>query len=145
MLLFSTGELPTARLLSREPRERLAADTRRWATRQWRWLAPRTLPMLVAAFGLIGIIASGRYLSRLATHVPSPERTASLTRSESDGPIHAWRARSESDGPVHVSLARLEQRSHDELHLELWVCRGKVMDVTFDPNASETTRTCIDR
>jgi hypothetical protein len=115
MLLFPKGELPTARLLSREPRERLAADTRRWAARQWRWLAPRTLPLLVAAFGLVGVVASGRYLSRLATQFPTPERTAALELDP---------------GPAHL------------VHLE--VCPGQVIDVDVT-NAPQITLTPIDR
>jgi len=76
-MLFAPGELPVATVVIREPRARVAAETKKWAAARWSWLRPRTLPILVAVAGLVCVVASGRYLSHYALR-SAPPQTASL-------------------------------------------------------------------
>ena len=40
----------------------LAGDLARWLVTKWSWLRPRTVPVVVAALGLIAVLASADYL-----------------------------------------------------------------------------------
>jgi hypothetical protein len=63
-------ELPVATLRSHSWRATIASDFRRWTNARWRWLAPRTVPVLVAMIGMVALLASAHYLSNLAMQPP---------------------------------------------------------------------------
>jgi hypothetical protein len=54
----------------------MASDFRRWTHARWRWLAPRTVPVLVAMIGMVALLASAHYLSNLAMQPPERVETA---------------------------------------------------------------------
>lgn len=66
------AELPVATLRSREVGSQFMIDVRHWLAARWRWLRPRTIPVAVAAAGMVGVIASANYLREFAH--PEPER-----------------------------------------------------------------------
>ena len=59
-------ELPVATVLPRPGLPAAVAGLRRWLHMRWRWLRPRTVPVLVAFAGMIAVLASARGLSRIA-------------------------------------------------------------------------------
>ena len=68
IVLFDQGpaEFPVATVRPRAPRARaiaLAADITRWLAARWSWLRPRTVPVLVAALGMILVLISADYLA----------------------------------------------------------------------------------
>lgn len=75
------AELPVATLRSRDPGFRLLLDVRRWLVSRWRWLRPRAIPVTVAFAGMLGVLASARYLRELAHRTPDRLPTAVLTTS----------------------------------------------------------------
>ena len=56
------AELPVATLRPREAGTQLRIDARNWFGSKWRWFQPRTVPVLVAVAGMVGLIASANYL-----------------------------------------------------------------------------------
>lgn len=70
VLLHHPGpyELPSATLHTRGT---LVGTFRRWLTAQWRWLRPRTIPVVVAFIGLCGVVAATNYLTNF-THADPP-------------------------------------------------------------------------
>ena len=69
------AEFPVATLLPREPRaQALAAlgEVQRWLAARWTWLKPRAVPVLVAALGMLFMIASANYLNHLQAPAPAP-------------------------------------------------------------------------
>jgi hypothetical protein len=65
MLFDGPADLPTATLRSRasEARHRvLAADLHGWLASRWRWVRPRTVPLLVAFAGMLAILGATKYL-----------------------------------------------------------------------------------
>jgi len=66
MLFDGPADLPTATLRSRasEARHRvLAADLHGWLASRWRWVRPRTVPLLVAFAWMLAIPGATKYLS----------------------------------------------------------------------------------
>ncbi|MDX2086260.1 MAG: hypothetical protein SFX73_00365 [Kofleriaceae bacterium] len=65
-MLFDRGmELPQA-TVRRAPRawgDILAGDLKRWLHTRWRWLRPRTVPVVVAFVGMLGMLQAVEYLS----------------------------------------------------------------------------------
>jgi len=66
-VIFHTGptEFPIATVVPHDSASfaRVAtADLARWFTTKWTWLRPRTVPVLVAALGLVAVLASADYL-----------------------------------------------------------------------------------
>lgn len=60
------ADLPTATLWSRasEARHRvLVADLHGWLANRWRWVRPRTVPLLVTFAGMLAILGATKYLS----------------------------------------------------------------------------------
>ncbi len=60
-------EFPVATILPRDPKSHAAVwlgDLRRWLVARWSWLRPRTVPVAVAAIGMLLVLASADYLSR---------------------------------------------------------------------------------
>ena len=111
-MLFAPGELPVATVVLREPRARVAAETKRWAARRWSWLRPRALPIMVAVVGLISVVASGHYLSHYATN-GAPPRTAALDNVQDAQP-----AAGETYYWVHLKSAPVEDTSN-QIEVEL--------------------------
>jgi hypothetical protein len=65
MLFDQVRELPVA-TLRRAPGSRLAlfaGDLQRWWIARWQWFRPRTVPVLVAFLGMLGVIQAVNYLS----------------------------------------------------------------------------------
>lgn len=65
MLFDQVQELPVA-TLRRAPRstvELLAGDLQRWFAARWQWFRPRTIPVLVAFVGMLGVVRAVNYLS----------------------------------------------------------------------------------
>lgn len=76
-VIFDHGpsEFPVAIVRPREPRARavaIAIELGSWLGSSWRWLRPRTVPVLVAALGMVWMIAAANYLARHADAPPSP-------------------------------------------------------------------------
>ncbi len=66
MLFDGPADLPTATLRSRasEARHRvIAADLHGWLAHRWRWVRPRTVPLLVAFVGMLAVLGATKYLS----------------------------------------------------------------------------------
>jgi hypothetical protein len=68
IVLFDQGpsELPVATAKPRRLGDgaiAIVSDLRRWLAARWSWLVPRTVPVLVAAAGLVAVLASAEYLS----------------------------------------------------------------------------------
>lgn len=65
-MLFDRGmELPQA-TIRRAPRawgDILAGDFKRWVLSRWSWLRPRTVPVVVAFVGMLGMLQAVEYLS----------------------------------------------------------------------------------
>jgi len=77
------AELPTATLRSSASQARhrvVVGDLHRWLADRWRWLRPRTVPLLVAFAGMFAILGATKYLSTFAAH-------DSLTRSPAYGVV----------------------------------------------------------
>ncbi len=69
-LLFHSGavEFPVATLRSRDPKIKarvFVGDLRRWLLSTLTWIRPRTVPFMVAALGLVAILASADYLQHV--------------------------------------------------------------------------------
>jgi hypothetical protein len=80
-VLFDLGarELPIATVRPREPRARalvLLGDLRRWLAARWTWLRPRTVPVLVAAAGMLFVLVSADYLKH--AHGTPPHRVTNV-------------------------------------------------------------------
>jgi hypothetical protein len=68
LVQFDRGpaEFPVAMIRPREPRARmvaLAAGLQRWLVARWQWFRPRTVPVAVAALGMIAVLKSADYLA----------------------------------------------------------------------------------
>lgn len=62
------AELPVATLRARDPHTQarvLVGDLRRWLRSTVTWIRPRTVPFVVAALGLIAVLASADYLQHV--------------------------------------------------------------------------------
>ena len=60
------AEFPVATVRPREARSRAVAafaDLQRWMIARWNWFKPRTVPCIVAALGMIAVLASADYLA----------------------------------------------------------------------------------
>lgn len=60
------AEFPVATVRPREARGHVIAalaDLQRWLVARWTWFKPRTVPCLVAALGMLAVIASADYLA----------------------------------------------------------------------------------
>jgi len=73
IVLFDHGpcEFPVAVVVphdSRSQLQTLAGDLRTWLTTQWRWLRPRTVPLIVAALGMVAVLGSADYLRHEHAH-----------------------------------------------------------------------------
>lgn len=69
MLFDGTADLPTATLRppASEARHRvIAGHFYRWLALRWSWLRPRTVPIIVAFFGMLAILGATKYLSAYA-------------------------------------------------------------------------------
>jgi hypothetical protein len=69
-MLFDRGmELPQA-TVRRAPRawgDILAGDFKRWVLSRWSWLRPRTVPVVVAFVGMLGMLQAVEYLTSSAS------------------------------------------------------------------------------
>jgi hypothetical protein len=68
LALFDHGptEFPVATVRPHEPRARLialAGGLQRWLVARWQWFRPRTVPVAVAALGMIAVLKSADYLA----------------------------------------------------------------------------------
>jgi hypothetical protein len=69
MLFDGPADLPTATLRSRAKAARhrvIAADLSSWLATRWRWLRPRTVPLLVAFVGMLAVLGATKYLTAYA-------------------------------------------------------------------------------
>lgn len=69
MLFDGPADLPTATLRSRASAARhrvIAADLLGWLATRWRWLRPRTVPLLVAFVGMLAVLGATKYLTAYA-------------------------------------------------------------------------------
>jgi hypothetical protein len=76
MLFDQVRELPVA-TVRRAPRSQFAllvGDLQRWMATRWRWFRPRTVPVLVAFAGMLGVLQAVDYLSH-----PQVESVATAT------------------------------------------------------------------
>lgn len=71
-------EFPVATMRPREARGQAIAAVaafQRWLVARWQWFKPRTLPCVVAALGLVAIVAAGDYLAHhLDQPTPQPHK-----------------------------------------------------------------------
>lgn len=68
IVLFDHGpaEFPVARVMPRDTPSRAVVmldDLQLWLAARWSWFRPRTIPVLVAAFGMLFVLMSADYLS----------------------------------------------------------------------------------
>lgn len=66
-VIFQSGpvEFPVATLRPHDPGSHvraLSGELARWLTAKWAWLRPRTVPVMVAALGLLAVLESADYL-----------------------------------------------------------------------------------
>jgi hypothetical protein len=74
------AEFPIATLRARDPRTQarvLVGDLRRWLLSTVSWIRPRTVPFVVAALGLIAVLASADYLQHVKVAPMHHSSTAS--------------------------------------------------------------------
>ena len=74
-VIFHTGpaEFPIATVVPHDSASfaRVAsANLGRWLTAKWSWFVPRTVPVIVAALGLVAVLASADYLRHVKTAPP---------------------------------------------------------------------------
>jgi hypothetical protein len=79
-VIFHTGptEFPIATVVPHDSASfaRVAtADLGRWFTTKWTWLRPRTVPVVVAALGLVAVLASADYLRHVKAAPPHYSQT----------------------------------------------------------------------
>jgi hypothetical protein len=76
---FGPTEFPVATLRPRARGRAVAAVAafQRWLLARWQWFKPRTMPCVVAALGMLAVIAAADYL---AHHIdqPKPEKQQKL-------------------------------------------------------------------
>lgn len=80
LLQAHPAELPIATLRARAPRMQarvLLGDLRRWLMSTVTWIRPRTVPFVVAALGLIAVLASADYLQHVKVTPMHHSSTAS--------------------------------------------------------------------
>jgi len=82
MLFDHPAELPVATVRSRSWFAGSASRLRGGLVARWRWLQPRTVPVIVALAGMVALLASANYLTNLA-HQP-PERLSPAQQLEPD-------------------------------------------------------------
>ncbi len=68
IVLFDHGpaEFPVARVMPRDTGGRalvMLGDLQMWLAARWSWLRPRTIPVIVAVFGMMFVLMSADYLS----------------------------------------------------------------------------------
>lgn len=109
MLFDGPADLPTATLRSRASAARhrvIAADLASWFATRWRWLRPRTVPLLVAFVGMLGVLGATKYLTAYA----GGDQTirASVHGARPQAPSHAHgplaRAGRGCGAPVEITL-----------------------------------------
>jgi hypothetical protein len=71
IMLFdgSPAELPAARVLPNTPQAKhrmISGHVQQWLAHRWRWLRPRTVPMIVAFVGMLGVLGATKYLPALS-------------------------------------------------------------------------------
>jgi hypothetical protein len=67
VMLFdgSPAALPTARVRPSTPQARhrmISGHIQQWLAQRWSWLRPRTVPMIVAFVGMLGVLGATKYL-----------------------------------------------------------------------------------
>ncbi|MFT3691652.1 MAG: hypothetical protein QM831_00840 [Kofleriaceae bacterium] len=70
---YGPAEFPTATLVPNDARSKASAGMTgfgRWLLGGWSWFRPRTVPVLVAALGLLAVLASADYLRHVKTAPP---------------------------------------------------------------------------
>lgn len=72
------SEFPVATMRPRDARGGAVAaiaELQRWFVARWQWFKPRTLPCVVAALGLVAMVAAGDYLAHhLDQPAPQPHK-----------------------------------------------------------------------
>ena len=81
-MAFDLGptEFPVATMRPRDARSGAVAAVaafQRWLVARWQWFKPRTLPCVVAALGLVAMVAAGDYLAHHLDQ-PAPEQHQKL-------------------------------------------------------------------
>lgn len=74
-VIFQAGpvEFPTATLVPHDSAAHahaIAGEFVRWLAAKWAWLRPRTVPVVVAALGLLAVLESADYLRHIKTTPP---------------------------------------------------------------------------
>lgn len=75
-VIFYNGpaEFPTAMLVPNDSRSKLSAGMMgfgKWLLGGWSWFRPRTVPVVVAALGLLAVLESADYLRHVKTAPPN--------------------------------------------------------------------------
>jgi len=70
MLFDRPASLPVATMRSKSKRAALASHLRGIRITSWRWARPRLVPATVAIVGMLAVLGSAEYLTRLARHTP---------------------------------------------------------------------------
>jgi hypothetical protein len=112
MLFDGPADLPTATLRSRANAARhrvIAADLAGWLATRWRWLRPRTVPLLVAFIGMLAVLGATKYLTayaggdqeiRAAVHGARPHAS-----SDAQDPAAVVRGGHRCEAPVELTPA----------------------------------------
>jgi hypothetical protein len=107
------AELPTATLLPTAAHDRhraIGAHLRQWFEDRWAWIRPRTVPLIAAFAGMIGVLGTTRYLSTYASS--PPHRSVVIYDVHDDGPPpHVIKVRAGAPGHLHIVPVR--PGSHD--------------------------------
>ena len=74
-VVFQAGpfEFPTATLVPHDGgahAQAIAGEFFRWLAAKWSWLRPRTVPVMVAALGLLAVLESADYLRHVKAAPP---------------------------------------------------------------------------
>lgn len=70
MIFDHAAELPvaTVRRARGSHVELVASDLRRWFAARWQWFRPRTIPMVIAFVGMLGVLQAVDHLSTPPAH-----------------------------------------------------------------------------
>lgn len=85
----------------------LGGHLRHWLHDRWTWLRPRTVPMIVAFFGMLAVLGSTKYLSTFAASPPPRAGLYDSSAGAGGGSIRCpSRVHGTAHGHIHIVPVR---------------------------------------